>query len=139
MGSDVASRMDLLGRGIPLTWVGSQANFHTTLSGESMVTLVYHKKLTEEWEEAAQKLRAVLGACPSSRAPLTTIVGRSYKQKIHLDTDFVTETLLVGASVLPREILVFCLLRVSSEIHQCCLNGSVCSRRQPYRRLVARL
>lgn len=81
-----------------------QANFHTTLSGESMVTLVYHKKLTEEWEAAARNLRAVLGACPSSRVPLTTIVGRSYKQKIHLDSDYVTETLLVGGA-LP------CLLR----------------------------
>eukprot|EP00884_Botryococcus_braunii_P023337 jgi/Botrbrau1/9688/Bobra.0201s0019.2 len=72
-----------------------QANFHTTLSGESMVTLVYHKQLTEEWVEAAQKLRSVLGACPSSRVPLTTIVGRSFKQKLQLDTDYVTETLVV--------------------------------------------
>ena len=28
-----------------------QANFHTTLSGQSMVSLIYHKKLNEEWTE----------------------------------------------------------------------------------------
>jgi hypothetical protein len=26
-----------------------QANFHTTMSGQSMVSLIYHKKLNEEW------------------------------------------------------------------------------------------
>jgi tRNA (Uracil-5-)-methyltransferase len=78
-----------------------QANFHTTLSGESMVTLVYHKALNEDWVEAAQKLRFVLGACPSSRVPLTTIVGRSFKQKLELDTDYVTESLQVGTALVP--------------------------------------
>lgn len=28
-----------------------QANFHTTLSGQSMVSLIYHKKLDDEWKQ----------------------------------------------------------------------------------------
>ena len=38
-----------------------QTNFHTTLSGEAVVTLIYHKKLDAEWTEAAEALRAELG------------------------------------------------------------------------------
>jgi tRNA (uracil-5-)-methyltransferase len=37
-----------------------QVNYHTALSGEAMVTLVYHKKLEpveSEWRAAAQNLR----------------------------------------------------------------------------------
>lgn len=29
----------------------AQANFHTTLSGDAMVSLIYHKKLNEEWKQ----------------------------------------------------------------------------------------
>ena len=38
-----------------------QTNFHTTLSGEAVITLIYHKKLDAEWSEAAQLLRTQLG------------------------------------------------------------------------------
>jgi tRNA (uracil-5-)-methyltransferase len=37
-----------------------QVNYHCTLSGQAMVTLVYHKKLAameEQWKSAAAKLR----------------------------------------------------------------------------------
>ena len=44
----------------------AQVNFHTTVSGQAMVTMIYHRKLDEVWTAAAQKLRKVLGACPSS-------------------------------------------------------------------------
>ena len=37
-----------------------QVNFHTTLSGDAMVTLLYHKKLDASWRDAAQKLRSGL-------------------------------------------------------------------------------
>jgi hypothetical protein len=28
-----------------------QANFHTTMSGQAMVSLIYHKKLDDAWKE----------------------------------------------------------------------------------------
>lgn len=76
-----------------------QANFHTTLSGDAMVTLLYHRKLDAEWTAAAQRLREALrdGAPslqPAGRMP--QVIGRSRKQKIQLDHDYVMERLLVN-------------------------------------------
>ena len=65
-----------------------------------MVTMIYHKKLDEAWTAAAQKLRKVLGACPSSSQPSVHIVGRSRKQKIELDAGHVIETLNVDGKQL---------------------------------------
>lgn len=60
------------------------AEFLTTLSGDALITLIYHKKLDEEWELAARTLQQQLGF---------PILGRSRKQKIVLDRDHVTERL----------------------------------------------
>jgi len=63
-----------------------QVEFLTTLSGEALITLIYHKKLDEPWQHTAEALRKRLGV---------SIVGRSRKQKLVLGQDFVTETLQV--------------------------------------------
>ena len=63
-----------------------QVEFLTTLSGEALVTLIYHKPLTDEWETAARQLQAQLGV---------SLIGRSRKQKRVLDRDHVWETLEV--------------------------------------------
>lgn len=69
-----------------------QANFHTTLAGESMVTLIYHKKLDDTWTEAARELRQSLAGAPGA---VTTphVIGRSRKQCIMLDAREVQEVL----------------------------------------------
>jgi hypothetical protein len=73
-----------------------QVNYHTTLYGESIVVLLYHKKLDEKWTEAARALRPLLATgSPSSNGHIPHIIGRSRKQKICLDQDFVLEKLLV--------------------------------------------
>ncbi len=61
--------------------------FLATLSGEMLVTMIYHKKLDAEWEAAARVLQEQLGVW---------IIGRSRGQKLVLTQDFVTETLRVG-------------------------------------------
>ncbi|ASK27856.1 tRNA (uridine(54)-C5)-methyltransferase TrmA [Neisseria chenwenguii] len=61
--------------------------FLATLSGEMLVTMIYHKKLDEQWEAAARALQSSLGI---------RIIGRSRGQKLVLAQDFVTETLNVG-------------------------------------------
>lgn len=76
-----------------------QANFHTTLSGQSVVTLIYHKKLDDEWTEAAKKLRETLKSVPGA-VVLPNVVGRSKKQKICLDSDEVQEVLTVDGQQL---------------------------------------
>lgn len=59
-----------------------QVEFLATLSGELMVSLVYHRKLGPEWETAARELAAALGA---------QIIGRSRGQKIVLERDWLLE------------------------------------------------
>jgi tRNA (uracil-5-)-methyltransferase len=68
-----------------------QVEFLSTLSGEMLVTLIYHRKLEEPWEDAAKELREQLEAlCPG-----ISIIGRSRKQRIVLGRDYVNERLTV--------------------------------------------
>jgi len=59
-----------------------QAEFLATLSGELMVSLIYHRPLDERWEAAARELASELNV---------HLIGRSRKQKIVLDRDWVLE------------------------------------------------
>jgi len=58
------------------------AEFLTTLSGDALITLIYHKKLDETWEQEARALQNKLGF---------PILGRSRKQKVVIERDYVTE------------------------------------------------
>lgn len=60
--------------------------FLTTLAGDALITLIYHKPLTNEWQTAARQLRAELGV---------DLIGRTRGKKIPLDRDWVEETLTV--------------------------------------------
>ncbi|GLC71327.1 hypothetical protein PLESTF_001103400 [Pleodorina starrii] len=75
-----------------------QANFHTTLAGDAMVTLLYHRKLGPEWAAAAERLRDALAATPTAAAAgrRPHVIGRSRKQKLELEAGFVLESLTVG-------------------------------------------
>lgn len=61
-----------------------QCEFLATLSGEMLVTLIYHKPLDSQWEQAARQLQKQFNIY---------IIGRSKGQKITLTQDFVTEKL----------------------------------------------
>ena len=63
-----------------------QCEFLATLGGELLVTLIYHRKLDDEWRTAAAALQNTFGI---------GIIGRSKGQKIVLGQDFVTEKLTV--------------------------------------------
>ncbi|NMP33015.1 tRNA (uridine(54)-C5)-methyltransferase TrmA [Thalassotalea sp. M1531] len=67
-----------------------QVDFLSTLSGELLVSMLYHKQLDDDWIEQANLLKAKL----STIAP-TDIIGRARKQKVILDKDYVMETLTV--------------------------------------------
>lgn len=64
-----------------------QCEFLATTQGEVLVSLIYHRKLDDVWQQAAQRLSENLGI---------HIIGRSRGQKWVLSQDFVTETLTVG-------------------------------------------
>jgi len=61
-----------------------QIDFLSTLSGELLVTLLYHRPLEDDWIEAAKRLKEKFDI---------QLIGRSRKTKILLDQDFVTEKL----------------------------------------------
>jgi tRNA (uracil-5-)-methyltransferase len=63
-----------------------QVEFLATLSGELLVTLVYHRALDDDWLPAAQVLADELGA---------QVIGRSRKQKIVVGRDWLLEELEV--------------------------------------------
>jgi tRNA (uracil-5-)-methyltransferase len=63
-----------------------EIDFLSTLKGEMLVTLIYHRKLDEEWESTARALATKLNI---------KIIGRSRGQKIVLTDDYVVEELRV--------------------------------------------
>lgn len=63
-----------------------QVEFLSTLSGEALITLIYHKPLDERWESRARALQSRLDAA---------IIGRSRKQRLVLERDHVWERLEV--------------------------------------------
>jgi tRNA (uracil-5-)-methyltransferase len=59
-----------------------QVEFLSTLSGDTLVSLIYHRRLDDEWEQAARALASELGV---------SIVGRSRKQKLVVGREYVVE------------------------------------------------
>jgi tRNA (uracil-5-)-methyltransferase len=68
-----------------------QIDYLSTLTDEILVTLVYHKPLNEEWTQEITKLKEAL-----SSALNIQFIGRSRKQKVEVDQDFVIERLLIN-------------------------------------------
>jgi len=64
-----------------------QVEFLSTLSGDLLITLIYHRALDNRWEEAAAQL---------SKSLSCEVIGRSRKQKCVLGRDWVTEALSVA-------------------------------------------
>lgn len=72
-----------------------QVDFLSTLSGELLVSLLYHKQLDETWQSEAEQLQNHL----SQLAP-TNLIGRARKQKVVLGKEYVTEILNVKGKAL---------------------------------------
>lgn len=64
-----------------------QIEILTTLSGETLLTMIYHKKLDERWLNEAEQLAKELAI---------DLIGRSKKQKLIVTKDYVTEVLTVN-------------------------------------------
>jgi tRNA (uracil-5-)-methyltransferase len=61
--------------------------FLTSTSGDILVSMIYHRRLDEKWEDEARLLQDELNI---------KIVGRSRKQKIVLSSDFIDEILTIN-------------------------------------------
>ena len=66
-----------------------QVEFLSSLSGDLLITLIYHRKLDADWEHAAQALVSEL----QPEATSISIIGRSRRQKLVIGKDFVEEVL----------------------------------------------
>ncbi len=64
--------------------------FLSTTTGDLLLTMLYHRKLDNEWETAARQLENILDI---------SIIGRSRKQKVILSRDFVNEELTIDGQV----------------------------------------
>ncbi|MGB0893076.1 MAG: tRNA (uridine(54)-C5)-methyltransferase TrmA [Parashewanella sp.] len=68
-----------------------QIDFLSTLSGEIVVSLLYHRQLDNNWLEQANILKQTLSANFN-----INLIGRARKQKICLDKDYVIESLPIN-------------------------------------------
>ncbi|MGE9761250.1 tRNA (uridine(54)-C5)-methyltransferase TrmA [Pseudomonas sp. PDM20] len=64
-----------------------QVEFLTTLAGDAMITLCYHRPVDAIWQAAAEKLASELGV---------SIVGRSRGKRLVVGRDYVSEELTVA-------------------------------------------
>ncbi len=69
-----------------------QIDYLTTLSNQAVVSLLYHKKLDDEWRQEAEALRDALRAQNLN----VHLIGRATKTKIELDQDYIDERLPVA-------------------------------------------
>lgn len=78
-----------------------QIDYLSTLSGQIVVSLLYHRALDDAWQAAAQTLRDALRAQGFD----LQLIGRATKTKICLDRDYVDEELTVaGRPMIYRQV-----------------------------------
>ena len=78
--------LDAINRSDTLSSKLFSVEFLATTTDECLVTLIYHRKLDQAWEEEAKALGQELDAF---------MLGRSRKQKVIINQEFVTEKLLI--------------------------------------------
>lgn len=78
-----------------------QIDYLSTMSHQIVISLLYHRKLDEEWQQAASTLRDQLRA----EGIDVQLIGRATKTKICLDRDYVDERLPVaGKEMIYRQV-----------------------------------
>ncbi len=66
-----------------------QADFLSNKAGDCVLSLIYHRKLDEQWVIEAKNMGEALNV---------SIIGRSRKQKLVIDKDYITETFNVAGN-----------------------------------------
>jgi len=64
-----------------------QVEFLSSQTEQTLVTLIYHRQLTDDWFDEAKKLATDLNV---------QLIGRSRKQKLIIDNDYIDESLTIG-------------------------------------------
>ncbi|MDD2894885.1 MAG: tRNA (uridine(54)-C5)-methyltransferase TrmA [Aliarcobacter sp.] len=79
--------LDLLMEDLILSYKLFAVEFLASSTNDMLVTLIYHKKLDEQWNELAKQIEEKLNI---------KVMGRSRKQKIALSSDSINETLTIN-------------------------------------------
>ncbi|MCS3460688.1 tRNA (uridine(54)-C5)-methyltransferase TrmA [Aeromonas sp. BIGb0445] len=91
-----------------------QIDYLSTLSGQLCISLLYHRRLDDQWQVAAEVLRASL----QEQGFDVRIIGRAHKQKICLGEEFVVETLKVQGRELIYQQVENSFTQPNAEINQ---------------------
>ena len=75
-----------------------QIDYLTTLSNQAVVSLLYHKKLDDEWRQEAEALRDALRAQNLN----VHLIGRATKTKIELDQEYM-QYHKIGARIIAKD------------------------------------
>lgn len=92
-----------------------QVDFLSTLSGEILVTLLYHRQLDELWLTEAHALKERLQATLPKNSSVD-IIGRARKQKFDIERDFVIEKLEVNGKVLTYKQIENCFTQPNAKV-----------------------
>ena len=90
-----------------------QVEFLSGLSGDMLVTLIYHKRLGDNWIAEATALEKKLGIA---------ILGRSRKQKIILSRDFINEELNINGKTFTYQQVEGSFTQPNAKINEQMLN-----------------
>ncbi|WP_305455722.1 tRNA (uridine(54)-C5)-methyltransferase TrmA [Photobacterium leiognathi] len=98
-----------------------QVDFLSTLSGEILVSMLYHRQLDNEWTAEAKQLKQRL----NDEGFKLNIIGRARKMKIVLDQDYVIEQLKVNDRTLTYKQVENSFTQPNGEVAQKMLEWAV--------------
>lgn len=102
-----------------------QVDFLSTLSDEIVVSLLYHRKLDDEWIQQARALRQQLRGAGFA----LDLIGRARKMKIDLDRDYVIERLQADGTVYTQQQYENSFTQPNAEVAQSMLGWAIdCTR-----------
>lgn len=90
-----------------------QVEFLTSTTGQALITLIYHRQLDDDWIKAANLLSQTLNC---------QIIGRSRKQKIVLEQDYIYEKFKVGNQTFTYQQIEASFTQPNAQICQVMLN-----------------
>ena len=99
-----------------------QVEYLNTLSGEMLVTLIYHKQLDDAWIEAAKALKAELNI---------HIIGRARKMRLLLNQEYVIETLNVDGKAIQYQQIEASFTQPNAKVNEKMLSWARACHQDP--------
>jgi len=95
-----------------------QVEFLSSLKGEVLVTLIYHRSLDEHWIEQARQLKLHFKKNLSPSISSVHIIGRSRGQKINIGQDFIYETFNINNKIYTYQQMEGCFSQPNGTINE---------------------